>query len=75
LSEVFSRIVKNHPRDAYEKFEEISTLVKRTHLQFSDPKRDSQLNSVHRNANRSDEAAHWIKQSKDLLNEVRNLNV
>jgi len=33
-----------HQKDAYEKFEEISTLVKRTHLNFNDPKTDRELN-------------------------------
>lgn len=40
LTEVFSRIIQYHQKDAYEKFEEISTLVKRTHMQFKDPKTD-----------------------------------
>jgi hypothetical protein len=34
LTEVFNRIMKHHASDAYDKFEEISTLVKRTHLNF-----------------------------------------
>ena len=34
LSEVFNRILLYHPFDAYDKFEEISTLVKKTHLKF-----------------------------------------
>lgn len=44
LTQVLSRIVQYHQKDAYEKFEEISALVKRTHMSFSDPKRDSELN-------------------------------
>ncbi len=42
---MFSRILQYHQKDAYEKFEEISTLVKQTHLNFNDPKRDSALNN------------------------------
>lgn len=45
LTEVFSRIIQYHQKDAYEKFEEISTIVKRTHMQFKDPKTDSALHS------------------------------
>jgi len=34
LTEVFNRILLHHPYDAYDKFEEISALVKKTHLKF-----------------------------------------
>lgn len=37
LTEVFNRILLHHPLDAYDKFEEISALVKKTHLKFQDP--------------------------------------
>ena len=69
MSEVFARIVKNHPKDAYEKFEEISTLVKRTHLKFNDPKDANALNSQ-KSSDHSDAVKAWIRRSKDLLNEV-----
>ena len=69
LSEVFARVVKNHPKDAYEKFEEISTLVKRTHLKFNDPKDANALNSQ-KSSDHSDAVKAWIRKSKDLLNEV-----
>jgi len=69
LSEVFARIVKNHPKDAYDKFEEISTLVKRTHLKFNDPKDANALNSQ-KSSDHCDAVKAWIRKSKDLLNEV-----
>lgn len=34
----------NHPYDAYDKFEEISHLVKKTHLKIKDPKSDKEVN-------------------------------
>jgi hypothetical protein len=37
----------NHPTDAYDKFEEISALVKETHLKFKDPAKDTEVNAVH----------------------------
>ena len=37
LTEVFNKVIMNHPADAYDKFEEISALVKQTHLKFKDP--------------------------------------
>ena len=46
LTEVFNRIVEFNQGDAYEKFEEISTMVKRTRLSFNDPKRDFELNGA-----------------------------
>jgi hypothetical protein len=35
----------NHPTDAYDKFEEISALVKQTKLKFNDPKTDEVVNA------------------------------
>lgn len=45
LTEVFNRIMLHHQNDAYDSFEEISALVKRTHLSFKDPKRDFEVNA------------------------------
>jgi hypothetical protein len=71
LTEVFARIVQYHQYDAFDKFEEISTLVKRTHMNFSDPKRDGNLNMRAAGADRaSQERNAWIQASRDLLNEV-----
>jgi hypothetical protein len=44
LTEVFSRILMHHPYDAFDKFEEISYLVKQTHLKIKDPKYDFEIN-------------------------------
>ncbi len=45
LTEVFNRIMLYHKTDAFDKFEEISALVKKTHLSFKDPKRDFEVNA------------------------------
>lgn len=37
ISEVLSRIIKYHPYDALDKFEEISCLVKRINVKHNDP--------------------------------------
>jgi hypothetical protein len=59
----------HHPYDAYDKFEEISHLVKQTHLKIKDPKPDFEVNSIqHQQANPQKEA--WIKKCKALLKEV-----
>ena len=47
LTEVFNRILLHHPDDAYDKFEEISALVKSTDLKFKDPKFDFDVNAEH----------------------------
>jgi hypothetical protein len=44
LNEVFNRILKYHPYDAFDKFEEISSLVKQTNFNAKDPKYDFELN-------------------------------
>ena len=69
LTEVFNRIMLHHPYDAYDKFEEISHLVKQTHLKIKDPKFDYDVNAIqHEQSNPQKEA--WIKKCKNLLNEV-----
>jgi hypothetical protein len=61
LTEVFNRIVEYNSGDAYEKFEEISTLVKRTRLNFNDPKRDFELNGDVADTHTEDQARiNWI---------------
>lgn len=44
LNEIFNRIIKYHPYDAYDKFEEISQLVKLTSFKVEDPKYDFEVN-------------------------------
>ena len=46
LTEVFNRIMMHHPYDAYDKFEEISHLIKQTHLKIVDPKYDFEVNAI-----------------------------
>jgi hypothetical protein len=46
LTEVFNRIILHHPYDAFDKFEEISLLVKKTNLKVKDPKYDYEVNQI-----------------------------
>ena len=46
LTEVFNRIMMHHPYDAFDKFEEISHLVKSTHLKLKDPLNDYEVNQI-----------------------------
>jgi hypothetical protein len=43
LTEVFTRIMQSHPYDGFDKFEEISQLVKNTNMKVKDPKFDFEL--------------------------------
>lgn len=45
LTEVFNRIMLHHQDDGYEKFEEISALVKQTNFKIQDPKNDFEVNA------------------------------
>ena len=74
LTEVFNRILLHHADDAYDKFEEISALVKATDLKFQDPKFDSEVNAE-RGAREMTEADKWVISSKNLLNEVSDLTI
>jgi hypothetical protein len=72
LTEVFNRILLHHSDDAYDKFEEISALVKQTDLKFKDPKNDFELNAAN-SARAVSEREQWVTRSKNLLNEVNDL--
>ena len=54
LTEVFNRILLHHSGDAFEKFEEISGLVKQKDLKFRDVQIDSQVNSAEEEAQRTE---------------------
>ena len=43
LTEVFTRIMQHHPYDGFDKFEEISHLVKKTKMKINNPKFDYEL--------------------------------
>jgi len=72
LIEVFNRIMLHHPNDAYDKFEEISALVKRTNFNIKDPQYDYEVND---NATviTNKQALDLIERAKNLLNEVPDL--
>ena len=73
LTEVFNRILLLQTDEAYDKFEEISALVKQTNLRFRDPKNAGELNSSAAAAMSVSERDSWVRKSKNLLNEVNDL--
>jgi hypothetical protein len=66
LTEVFNKVIMNHPADAFDKFEEISALVKQTHLKFKDPEKDSEVNTAHQKPAATNAAIH-VNKTRDLL--------
>jgi len=66
LTEVFNRIIQHHKFDAFEKFEEISHLIKKTHLKITDPKKDSEVNQP-------TEASLYEKGVNDFVENCRSL--
>ena len=73
LCEVFSRIIQFHPYDGFDKFEEISVLVKKTNMKSIDPKYDYELNNQVQMTNR--EALAYIEKAKSLLKEEAPKNI
>jgi radial spoke head protein 4/6 len=71
LNEVFNRIIKFHPYDAFDRFEEISTLVKQTNFKIRDPKFDYEVNGqAHAPPSVSQmEVLAFIEKAKNLLKE------
>ena len=72
LTEVFSRIIQYHHYDAFEKFEEISILVKQTNFTVKDPVRDVELsNKISKNYGQitNSQAIKAIERAKALLAE------
>lgn len=68
ITEIINRIVSHHKYDAYQKFEEISQLVKKTQLNIKNPKRleqVKQLDSESANA----ELDRYVKELRALLSD------
>lgn len=74
LTEVFNRVLQYHPTDAFEKFEEISTMVKETNLKFADPRPDFEINANNNHAAHQ-EAVALIAKAKNLINGVPDVGV
>ena len=51
----------HHPYDAFDKFEEISHLIKKTHLKIKDPLHDHEVNSIQFQQNNPQQAAYIQK--------------
>ena len=69
LIEVFNRIILHHPQDGFDKFEEISALVKQTNFKITDPKTDFDVNSGARDANDFDRFLPLLERAQKLYKE------
>tara|TARA_B110000503_G_scaffold132668_1_gene208869 strand:- start:768 stop:1118 length:351 start_codon:yes stop_codon:yes gene_type:complete len=73
ISEVLSRIIKYHPYDALDKFEEISCLVKKINVKHNDPDYGGVVNDKANTAEAikitNNEALQLIEKAKKLLQE------
>ena len=67
LIEVFNRIMLHHPDDGYDKFEEISALVKQTNFKIRDPKSDFDVNG------NASQAPAKVAEMNKVLNKIRAL--
>lgn len=66
MKSIFNRIMLYHRHDSYDKLEEISQLIKKTHLKIKDPLRDiSEYRELIKQHNEFDEGEGFIEQKLD----------
>jgi hypothetical protein len=75
LTEVFSRIIDSHTYDGFDKFEEISSLVKQTNLKIKDPKFDYEINGNADQPLTKDQALILIEKAKNLIKEIPDIGI
>lgn len=66
MKAIFNRVMLYHKHDSFEKFEEISHLVKTTHLEIRDPMKDSEINRP-KPTKKSEIVDHYISEFRKLL--------
>ena len=72
LNEVFNRIMLHHQTEGYDKFEEISALVKQTNFKIKDPQNDYDVNTV-AGVVQNKELLDLLEKWRNLLNEFPDL--
>lgn len=71
-----NRIMKFHPYDGFDRFEEISTLVKETNTKIDNAKKDSVINGKRDNMSiKAKEALVFVEKAKRLLDELSDANI
>ena len=69
LLEVFNRIILHHPTDGFDKFEEISALVKQTNFKITDPKTDFEVKAGSAEAHPFDRFLPLLERAQKLYKE------
>lgn len=68
MKEIFNRVMLYHTHDSFDKFEEISHLVKRSHLKITDPMKESDVNKP-KPTKKSEIVDHYIQEFRRLIKE------
>lgn len=67
ITEIVNRIISSHKYDAYQKFEEVSMLIKKTQLNIKNPKHIDQIQELNVEEVQS-ELDRYIEEVRGLLN-------
>ena len=73
ITEIVNRILTHHKYDGYQKFEEISLLIKKTQLNVKNPKTSEQIKAIAKDSINT-ELENYVKQVRDLLHIKHNLD-
>ena len=68
MKEIFNRVMLYHKYDSFDKLEEISQLIKKTHLKIRDPLKDVDVNK-HKPVNKSQVVDRYIQEFRRLMKE------
>jgi radial spoke head protein 4A len=68
MKEIFNRVMLFHKHDSFDKLEEISHLIKKTHLKIRDPLKDSEVNRP-KPTKKSEIVDRYIQEFRRLIKE------
>jgi hypothetical protein len=68
VTEIINRILAHHKYDAYQKFEEISLLIKKTQLDVPNPKNSEEIKNIEESQVKK-ELDNYVKNLRNLLSE------
>jgi len=68
MKEIFNRVMLYHRYDSFDRLEEVSQLIKKTHLKIKDPIRDNDINK-HTPVKKSEIVDRYISEFRRLIKE------
>lgn len=71
LTELFSKLMREKPENAYADFEVFSAFVNKFTFQYNEPRDSKDVNEI---ATRKTEASNWVEECKSLLDIPREYN-